>query len=80
MDGYAQRDFALRNAGWHVADFFAERREGDDRREGCLGKRSGVPTARCQGDRTDGEGRGEEEEEEEEEKKVLEVAKEAKAP
>ena len=36
VDGYAQRDFALRNAGWHVADFFAERLESGDRREGFL--------------------------------------------
>jgi len=36
VDGYAQKDFALRNAGWHVADFFAERLEGADRREGFL--------------------------------------------
>jgi ferredoxin len=36
VDGYAQKDFALRNAGWHVADFFAERLEGEDRREGFL--------------------------------------------
>ena len=36
VDGYHQKDFALRNAGWHVADFFAERLEGNDRREGFL--------------------------------------------
>lgn len=36
VDGYAQKDFALRNAGWHVADFFAERVEQEDRREGFL--------------------------------------------
>jgi ferredoxin len=36
VDGYQQRDFALRNAGWHVADFFAERLESDNRREGFL--------------------------------------------
>ena len=37
VDGYHQKDFALRNAGWHVADFFAERLEAEgDRREGFL--------------------------------------------
>lgn len=36
VDGYHQKDFALRNAGWHVADFFAERLQGEDRREGFL--------------------------------------------
>ena len=36
MDGYHQKDFALRNAGWHVADFFAERLQHEDRREGFL--------------------------------------------
>ena len=36
VDGYSQRDFALRNAGWHVADLFAERLEAEDRREGFL--------------------------------------------
>ena len=36
VDGYHQKDFALRNAGWHVADFFAERLESNDRREGFL--------------------------------------------
>ena len=36
VDGYAQKDFALRNAAWHVADFFAERLEDEDRREGFL--------------------------------------------
>ena len=35
VDGYSQRDFALRNAGWHVADLFAERLE-PERREGFL--------------------------------------------
>lgn len=34
VDGYHQKDFALRNAGWHVADFFAERLEDNGRREG----------------------------------------------
>ncbi len=36
VDGYEQKDFALRNAAWHVADFFAERLEEEDRREGFL--------------------------------------------
>jgi reductive dehalogenase len=36
VDGYAQKDFAIRNAGWHVADYFAERLENEDRREGFL--------------------------------------------
>ena len=36
VDGYSQKDFALRNAGWHVADLFAERLEREDRREGFL--------------------------------------------
>ena len=36
VDGYRHRDFALRNAAWHVADWFAERLEGEDRREGFL--------------------------------------------
>ena len=36
VDGYHQKDFALRNAGWHVADLFAERLESENRREGFL--------------------------------------------
>ena len=36
VDGYQHKDFALRNAGWHVADLFAERLESEDRREGFL--------------------------------------------
>jgi epoxyqueuosine reductase QueG len=36
VDGFTQRDYALRNASWHVTDVFAERREGEDRREGYL--------------------------------------------
>ena len=36
VDGYHQRDFALRNAAWHVADLFAERLEDEGRREGFL--------------------------------------------
>lgn len=34
--GFRQRDYALRNAMWHVADLFAEMREADDRRDGFL--------------------------------------------
>ena len=33
-DGFTQRDYALRNASWHVSDLFTEYREADDRREG----------------------------------------------
>ena len=36
VDGFTQRDYALRNASWHVTDIFAELRDGDDRREGFL--------------------------------------------
>ena len=36
VDGFTQRDYALRNASWHVTDIFAELREDDDRREGFL--------------------------------------------
>ncbi|MFT4538222.1 MAG: hypothetical protein ACI835_000655 [Planctomycetota bacterium] len=36
VDGYEQRDFALRNAGWHFADHLAERLESEGRREGFL--------------------------------------------
>jgi epoxyqueuosine reductase QueG len=50
VDGYHQKDFALRNAGWHVADFFAERLEPNDRREGFLdyltAQREGSPEKR----------------------------------
>ncbi|MEM7287773.1 MAG: reductive dehalogenase domain-containing protein [Actinomycetota bacterium] len=34
--GFRRRDYALRNAAWHVTDIFAEMREDDDRREGFL--------------------------------------------
>jgi len=35
--GFRQEDFALRNAAWHITDFFAELYEADaDRREGFL--------------------------------------------
>lgn len=33
-DGFTQKDFALRNASWHVSDIFTELKEGQDRREG----------------------------------------------
>ena len=36
VDGFTQRDYALRNASWHVTDIFAELREQADRREGFL--------------------------------------------
>ena len=35
-DGFTQRDYALRNASWHVTDVFAELKEDEDRREGYL--------------------------------------------
>jgi epoxyqueuosine reductase len=34
--GFRRQDYALRNAAWHVADIFAELREGEDRRDGFL--------------------------------------------
>eukprot|EP00794_Sanderia_malayensis_P020638 gene20638-22673_t len=34
--GFSQRDFALRNASWHITDIFAEMKENEDRREGFL--------------------------------------------
>ncbi|MEM9776465.1 MAG: reductive dehalogenase, partial [Chloroflexota bacterium] len=33
-DGFTQKDFALRNAAWHVSDIFTELKEAQDRREG----------------------------------------------
>ncbi|MEZ5739742.1 MAG: reductive dehalogenase domain-containing protein [Burkholderiaceae bacterium] len=33
-DGFRQRDYALRNASWHVSDLFTEARRDQDRREG----------------------------------------------
>ncbi len=33
-DGFTQKDYALRNASWHVSDLFTELKEGEDRREG----------------------------------------------
>ena len=35
-DGFRRRDYALRNASWHVTDVFAELHEAADRREGFL--------------------------------------------
>ncbi|HIC55569.1 MAG TPA: hypothetical protein EYO97_17250, partial [Gemmatimonadetes bacterium] len=36
VDGFTQRDYALRNASWHLPDIFAELKEGENRREGFL--------------------------------------------
>ena len=36
VDGFTQRDYALRNAAWQVTDIFAELKEDEDRREGFL--------------------------------------------
>ncbi len=36
VDGFTRRDYALRNASWHVTDLFAEFRGDADRREGFL--------------------------------------------
>ena len=33
-DGFSQKDYALRNASWHVSDIFTELKEDEDRREG----------------------------------------------
>lgn len=33
-DGFTQKDYALRNASWHVSDLFTEFKENQDRREG----------------------------------------------
>ncbi len=33
-DGFTQKDYALRNAAWHVSDLFTEYKEDQDRREG----------------------------------------------
>jgi len=33
-DGFTQKDYALRNAAWHVSDLFTEMKEDQDRREG----------------------------------------------
>ena len=36
VEGFTQRDYAIRNAAWHVTDVFAELKEDEDRREGFL--------------------------------------------
>ena len=36
VEGFTQRDYALRNAAWHVTDIFAELKQDVDRREGFL--------------------------------------------
>ena len=33
-DGFTQRDYAMRNAAWHVSDLFTEAKRDQDRREG----------------------------------------------
>ena len=33
-DGFTQKDYALRNASWHVSDIFTELKQDEDRREG----------------------------------------------
>ena len=33
-DGFTQKDYALRNAAWHVSDIFTELKEDENRREG----------------------------------------------
>ena len=33
-DGFTQKDYALRNAAWHMSDIFTELKEDQDRREG----------------------------------------------
>jgi len=35
-EGFTQKDYALRNAAWHVTDLLAELKEAEDRREGFL--------------------------------------------
>ncbi len=35
-EGFTQKDYAIRNAAWHVTDIFAEMKEDEDRREGFL--------------------------------------------
>ena len=34
--GFGQRDYAIRNAAWHVVDVFAEMNDADDLRDGFL--------------------------------------------
>jgi ferredoxin len=36
VEGFTQRDYALRNASWHLPDFFADLKESQNRREGFL--------------------------------------------
>lgn len=36
VPGFTQRDYAIRNASWHLPDIFAELKEDQDRREGFL--------------------------------------------
>jgi len=36
VEGFSQRDYALRNASWHLPDIFAELKEDENRREGFL--------------------------------------------
>lgn len=36
VDGFTQRDYAIRNASWHLPDIFAELKEDQNRREGFL--------------------------------------------
>ena len=36
VEGFSQRDYALRNASWHLPDIFAELKESENRREGFL--------------------------------------------
>ena len=34
VDGFTQKEYALRNATWHVSDIFTELKQDEDRREG----------------------------------------------
>lgn len=36
VDGFTQKDYAIRNASWHLPDIFAELKQDEDRREGFL--------------------------------------------
>jgi epoxyqueuosine reductase len=36
VEGFRQKDYALRNASWHLPDIFAELKEDENRREGFL--------------------------------------------
>ena len=40
-DGFTQKDYALRNAAWHVSDIFTELKQNEDRREGFSDALSG---------------------------------------